>query len=427
MTNLSDEPGKSGLSDILRLLGPGLVELLSGREIILENVELDLAELELHLPIGGSPVYLPPQFAGKTGDIVASPGNRVINDRLKWPQALLSESFTAVPDVYPRQIREVTLGATKGEGGSRGSTVTIGGSKAPPFTDPSMPPVHPPAIAMDVFDCRVPMPKALKGHLNEVIDDPAAWAKMNVQKYGADMVTVHLLSTDPLISNTTPKEASKTVEEVLQAVNVPLIIGGCGDPKKDALTFTEISEMADGERLLLNSVTSDMAEAKTLEPVAKSADKHGHCLLAFTGLDLNSAKELNRRLYQYFPAERILNDLTTVALGYGLEYSFTIHERARTAGLMGDDELRHPTISAATNAWSAREAWMDLGPQFGSRDLRGPIWETIGSLILLLAGVDLFLMMHPLAVSTMRDVSSRLIAGNAAAPGTEAEWVSARM
>ena len=421
--------GEPDLSGLLRILGPGLVDLLSGREIILENVEIELAELELHLPIGGSSMYLPPRSAGTQDMMGSSSISRKVPpiDISKWPTTLLTESFTPIPEHYPKQIREVTLGATKGEGGTRGSTVTVGGSSAPPFTHPSLPPAHPPVIAMDVFDTRVPMPKALKGHLSEVIDDPAAWAKMNVEKYGADMVTVHLLSTDPLISNATPKQAAQTVEEVLQAVNVPLIIGGCGDPKKDALTFTEIAEMADGERLLLNSVTSDMAEAKTLEPVAKAADKHGHCLLAFTGLDLNSAKELNRRLYQYFPAERILNDLTTVALGYGLEYSFTIHERARTAGLMGDDELRHPTISAATNAWSAREAWMDLGPKYGSVDLRGPIWETIGSLTLLLAGVDLFLMMHPLAVSTMRDVSSRLIAGKGAAAVKEAEWVSARM
>jgi acetyl-CoA decarbonylase/synthase complex subunit delta len=94
---------------------------------------------------------------------------------------------------------------------------------------------------------------------------------------------------------------------------------------------------------------------------------------------------------------------------------------------MGDDELRHPTISAATNAWSAREAWMDLGPSFGSGDLRGPIWETIGSLTLLLAGVDLFLMMHPLAVSTMRDVSERLMSAAPAVAKNEADWVTARM
>ncbi|MDD1728358.1 MAG: CO dehydrogenase/acetyl-CoA synthase subunit delta [Methanospirillum sp.] len=419
---MADEPDLSGL---LRFLGPGIADLLAGREIILENVELDLAELELTIPVGGAPVYLPGLSipAGSSGALPQVQGM----DRTRWPTELVRESFSATPDRYPAQIREVTLGATKGEGGTRGSTITVGGARTPPFTNPAVPPAHPPVIAMDVFDTPFSMPKALKNHLTEVIGDPAAWAKMNVEKYGADMVTIHLLSTDPLIKDASPREASKTVEEVLQAVDVPIIIGGCGDPKKDAQTFVEIAEMADGERLLLNSVTADMADAKTLEPVAQAADKHGHCILAFTGLDLNSAKELNRRLYQFFPADRILNDLTTVALGYGLEYSFTIHERARTAGLMGDSELQHPTISAATNAWSAREAWMDLGPRFGSPDFRGPIWETIGSLTLLLAGVDLFLMMHPLAVSTMRDVSSRLIAGTAGKATSEAAWVSARM
>ena len=421
---MADEPDLSGL---LRLLGPGIAELLSGKEIILENVELDLAELQLTIPVGGSPIILPGYpVAGQQPSPSSASASASGIDRSRWPSDLLKESFTPVSDTYPARIREVTLGATKGEGGSRGRTVTIGGARAPPFTDPGVLHAHPPVIAMDVFDTPFPMPRALKSHLTEVIDDPAAWARMNVERYGADMVTVHLLSTDPLIKDASPREAAKTVEDVLQAVDVPIIIGGCGDPKKDAETFIEIAEMADGERLLLNSVTADMADAKTLEPVAKAADKHGHCLLAFTGLDLNSAKELNRRLYQFFPADRILNDLTTVALGYGLEYSFTIHERARIAGLMGDAELQHPTISAATNAWSAREAWMDLGPRFGSPDFRGPIWETIGSLTLLLAGVDLFLMMHPLAVSTMRDVSSRLISGGAA-KAAEASWVNARI
>ena len=77
--------------------------------------------------------------------------------------------------------------------------------------------------------------------------------------------------------------------------------------------------MAAGERLLLNSVTLDMVESKTLDRVATAARDHGHLLLAFTGLDLNNAKELNRRLYQYIPPEQIVMDLTTVALGYGLE------------------------------------------------------------------------------------------------------------
>jgi acetyl-CoA decarbonylase/synthase complex subunit delta len=420
---MSDQD-RPDISSLIRLLGPGIAELLSGKQVELEHVELEIGELELFIPVGGVP-------AGYSAPApIPGPGPAGIfheeSLRRKRPEDLISEVFHTEPEMFPSVIREVTLGATRSEGGTRGSTVTVGGSVSVPFTHPKMPPLHPPVISLDVFDTRVPMPKALKSHLDEVIDDTAAWARMNVEQYGADMVTVHLLSTDPLIQDRSPREASKTVEDVLQAVDVPLIIGGCGDPVKDAETFREIAAMAEGERLLLNSVTSDMADAKTLEPVCRAADKHGHCLLAFTGLDLNSAKELNRRIYQYFPPERLLMDLTTVALGYGLEYSFSIHERARIAGLMGDKELMHPTISACTNAWSAREAWMDLGPAFGKNDLRGPLWETIGGLTLLLAGVDLFLMMHPLAVSTLRDIAGRLIQPAKLKPG-QADWANIKI
>jgi acetyl-CoA decarbonylase/synthase, CODH/ACS complex subunit delta len=170
-----------------------------------------------------------------------------------------------------------------------------------------------------------------------------------------------------------------------------------------------------------------MAEQKTLDSVATAAKKNDHVLLAFTGLELNNAKELNRRLYEYIPPEQIVMDLTTVALGYGLEYSFTIHERARYAALMGDNELAHPCISAATNAWAAREAWMKMPPEYGSRELRGPIWETINAITLLLAGIDLFLMMHPAAVLTLKDVISRLEKSPETLHEPVADWVGVRL
>ncbi|MDD1647652.1 MAG: CO dehydrogenase/acetyl-CoA synthase subunit delta, partial [Methanomicrobiales archaeon] len=294
------------------------------------------------------------------------------------------------------------------EGGTRGKTVTIGGAATPAYTGLESPPPHPPVVAMDVFDYRVPLPKALKRHVEDVLDDPGEWAKRLVDRYGAEMVTVHLLSTDPLIRNTSPAAAARTVEAVLQAVDVPLIIGGCGDPRKDAATFQEVAEMADGERLLLNSVTHEMAEARTLEVVARAAKDHGHRVIAFSPLELNSARELNRRLYDYLPPESIVMDLTTVALGYGLEYSFTIHERARHDALMGDPELSHPTASGCTNAWAAREAWMQLAPAYGPPEVRGPLWETLNALILLLAGVDLFMMMHPAAIRTVREMAGEI-------------------
>jgi acetyl-CoA decarbonylase/synthase complex subunit delta len=391
------------------LLGQRLLSLLSGVEQVeFENFKMEIGDLELFIPIG---------IGGAPGMSLPEPPAR--------PNSLIREEFNPPPERYPGTIREVTLGATKKDGGSRGSTVTIGGSTTPAFSHPATPPVNRTAIAMDVFDMDISLPKALKAAVLDVVNDPAEWARMNVEQFGADLVTVHLMSTDPLIKDRSPEDAANTVEEVLQAVDVPLIIGGCGDPKKDAAVFTEVAERACGERLLLNSVTLDMAEAKTLEGVATAARDNGHVLLAFTGLELNSAKELNRRLYEYLPPEEIVMDLTTVALGYGLEYSFTIHERARYAALMGDAELQHPTISASTNAWAAREAWLNMEPIYGPREIRGPVWETINALTLLLAGVDIFMMMHPAAVRTMQDLRSWLMQQDTIVPQIP-DWVRTR-
>ncbi len=391
------------------VLGERLLSLLSGVEQVeFENFKMEIGDLELFIPVG----------------IGGVPGI-VLPEEPKRPTELFREGFSPAVESYPGSIREVTLGATKKDGGSRGSTITIGGSTTPAFSNPALPPKNRTAISMDVFDMAVALPKTLKAAVLDVMDDPAEWARMNVNTFGADCVTVHLMSTDPLIQDRSPQQAANIVEEMLQAVDVPLIIGGCGDPKKDAAVFTEVAERAAGERLLLNSVTLDMAEAKTLEGVAKAAHDNGHLLLAFTGLELNSAKELNRRLYEYLPPEEIVMDLTTVALGYGLEYSFTIHERARHAALMGDTELQHPTISASTNAWAAREAWMTMEPEYSPKEIRGPIWETVNSLTLLLAGVDIFMMMHPSAVRTMQDVRTWMMQQEITVPQAP-DWVRTR-
>jgi len=407
------DPKNQLIHEQILALAPQLLELLKGvQQVELENFTMDIGDLELFIPLGRTP---------------DAPDPVSIMDKPVKPTELIPDHWIPHTMEYPGKIRTVTLGATKSDGGTRGRTITIGGSTAPAYTDFSHPPVYPPAIALDVFDMPVSLPKVLKEHVQDVIGDPAEWARMNVKKFGADIVSIHLMSTDPLIHNTSPAQAAKTVEEILQAVDVPLIIGGCGDPKKDADVFVKVAGLADGERLLLNSVTLDMVEAKTLERVATAARDHGHVVLAFTGLELNNAKELNRRLYEYIPPEQIVMDLTTVALGYGLKYSFSIHERARHAALMGDTELAHPVISASTNAWAAREAWMQMAPAYGTRELRGPIWETVNAITLLLAGVDLFMMMHPAAVLTLRDIIDRLGTTGHVPSDRIGDWVSVRV
>ncbi|KPV65072.1 MAG: Acetyl-CoA decarbonylase/synthase complex subunit delta [Candidatus Bathyarchaeota archaeon BA1] len=388
---------------------PKLIELLSKfEEIELEDVEIEVGDLE---------IWLQPAAA------VAVPPRAVAPPPIAKPTSILEVDFVPPIERYPGEIVEVKLGATRSDGGTRGKSIIIGGERSPAFYLFENPMPHPPVITLDVFDMRVPLAKAVKMHVEEVLEDPAAWAKLAVEKFGADMVTLHLVSIDPLLRDTRPREAAKTVEGVLQAVDVPLVIGGCGDPKKDLEVFEGVAEVAEGEGLLLSSITQDM----DIERAAQVVKKHGQVALAFTPMDLNRARELNRRLYEFLPKEKIVMDTTTAALGYGLDYAYTTMERTRLAGLMGDPELQHPLSSGTTNAWAAREAWMKMAPEWGPRELRGPIWETVTALTLLLAGVDLFMMMHPAAVKTVKDVIKELLGGAKGQPEKLAYWASIKI
>ncbi len=374
---------------------PDLFDLLSKfEEVELEDVDMELGDLEL---------WLQPGAVAAPRAAVPAP---TVPSKAK-PAEILQADFVPPVETYPGRIVEVKLGAMKSEGGTRGKSIVIGGERSPAYYLFENPTPNPPIVTLDVFDTRIPLAKAVKMHFEEVRDDPVAWAKLAVDKFKADMITLHLISTDPLIKDTSPKEAVKTVENVLQAVDVPMVIGGCGDPQKDLKVFEKVAAVAEGERVLMSTVTLDM----DIEKTANIIRKHGHLALAFTSMDLNQARELNRRLFEFLPKEQIVMDTTTAALGYGLDYAFTIMERARLAGLKGDPELQQPISSGTTNAWGAREAWMKMAPEWGPRELRGPMWETVTALTLLLAGVDLFMMMHPAAVKTLKDVINELRAG----------------
>jgi len=388
--------------------GPKIFDLLSKYgEIELEDVDIEVGDLE---------IWLQP-----TVGVVAPP--RVAPPVKEKPTSILEAKFYHPTMDYPGKIVEVKLGATKREGGSRGKSLVIGGEQSPAFYLFEKPMPNPPVVSFDVFDTKIPLAKAVKMHVEDVLEDPVAWAKLSVDKFGAEMVNLHLVSIDPLLKDTPPREAAKTVEDVLQAVDVPIAVGGCGDPAKDLAVFQKVAEVAEGERLLINSVTLDMDIKKTAEAIKK----YGHAVIAFTSMDINLAKELNRKLYEFLPKEDIVIDTTTAALGYGLDYAFTVMERTRLAGLMGDHELQHPISSGTTNAWAAREAWMKMAPEWGPRELRGPIWETVTALTLLLTGVEYFMMMHPAAVFTVKEVLKELMKGGKANPEEIMDWVKIKI
>uniref|UniRef100_A0A7J2TGT6 Acetyl-CoA decarbonylase/synthase complex subunit delta n=1 Tax=Archaeoglobus fulgidus TaxID=2234 RepID=A0A7J2TGT6_ARCFL len=346
------------------------------------------------------------------------------------PEKLIEAKFEPPKVEYPGYVEEVVLGATRADGGTRDYVVKLGGEKSLPFYLFDKPQPNLPAIAIDVFDRPPALSKTVRVYYEDVIGSPAEWAKKCVKKFGADMVTIHLISTDPLLENTPAKEAAKVVEDVLQAVKCPIIVGGSGNKDKDPEVLEKAAEVAEGERVMLASATLDT----DWQRICEAAKKYGHVVLSWTQLDINNQKMLNRYLLKRanMPRNSIVMDPTTAALGYGLDYAFTNMERIRISALKGDNELNFPISSGTTNAWGAREAWMTESPiegdtPWGPRELRGPIWEIVTGLTLSLAGVDVFMMMHPLAVAVLKEVFNTLggkVKGEVADAG---KWIFAEV
>ncbi|MFX0060192.1 MAG: CO dehydrogenase/acetyl-CoA synthase subunit delta [Candidatus Heimdallarchaeota archaeon] len=315
---------------------------------------------------------------------------------------------------------------------SNGKKAVIGGEVVPPFynflgLDKRNP--NPPLVTYDVFDMgsKMMLPKPIKQEYGEVLARPAQWAKFAVDKFGAECITFHSLEIDPAMGDAPVSQSVKFLEDILQAVDVPVIIGCSGNKAKDIELFKVTAAATESEVLMLSA-----ADKATWEEVIPLAVKHDHNCLLWTSLDLNNQIKMNKDAIELgLPRNRIVMDPTCATLGYGMEYSFSIYQRMRIAGLLGEEDLAYPISGGTTNAWGAREAWMSekQAPEWGLRQYRGPIWEIINALSLSLVGLDLAMMFHPVAAKHVKDITAQFFAEM---PQTMEDlgyydWVSAKL
>ncbi len=314
---------------------------------------------------------------------------------------------------YRSQVREVVLGATKEEGGTRSHTVKVGGETALPFLHFEGEIPNRPVVAMEIWDI-VPeeWPASLKSYFEDVYNDPGAWAKKCVEQYGADLIAIRFKSADPDIKDASAEECVATLKKVLEAVGVPLIVYGCGKAEKDNAIIGPLAEAAAGENLLLG-----VAEQDNYKAVASAAMAHKHSIIAQSPIDINIAKQLNILIAEMSTPllDRIIIDPTVAALGYGLEYSYSIMERARFGALQGDRMLAMPTIAnVGHEVWSKKEANISAEeqPGWGDQAERSLTWEATTAAALLQAGMDILVMRHPEAVQLIKKQIDELMQDN---------------
>ena len=95
--------------------------------------------------------------------------------------------------------------------------------------------------------------------------------------------------------------------------------------------------------------------------------------------------------------------------------------------IKGSKTLAFPCSSGTTNAWGAREAHRSEKkvPEWGPRNLRGPLWEATAALTLAIVGADLFMMLHPLSVITFKEMVESLLSPPSSSPPEKyLDWVT---
>jgi acetyl-CoA decarbonylase/synthase complex subunit delta len=305
-------------------------------------------------------------------------------------------------ETYSGKIFNVQLG-------SGAKAVTIGGASALPFLafEGTFP--NKPAVALEIMDIAPDdWPETLKKALGNEAANPVQWAKF-CQKNGADMVALRLMGAHPDQKNKSADEMAKVAADVAAAIDIPLVILGCGHAEKDSQVLQAAANATRGKNCAIGKAVEE-----NYKTVAAAAMANDHKLIAMSQLDVNLAKQLNILLTQMgFDKERIIMDPMSSALGYGLEYTYSVMERIRLAALLQNDPMMQTPIlcDIGLNVWKVKETMAPDAevPEWGSLEDRALAWEAVSASAMITAGADMLIMRHPGAAAKAKEVIAELM------------------
>ncbi|OGW40613.1 MAG: acetyl-CoA decarbonylase/synthase complex subunit delta [Nitrospirae bacterium RBG_13_39_12] len=312
-------------------------------------------------------------------------------------------AFIPLKETNTGKVYAVTVGTASGE-------ITFGGENVLPFHSFEGLIPNKPLIAYEIQD--VPpsdWSEIVKKPYKDVSGDPVSWAKFCQDNLKAEAIALRLIGTHPDRENRSPEDAAKTVRDVISAVERPLVILGSNHAEKDASVLIAAAEAAKDRNCIIGK-----AQEANYKTIVAAAMANNLKLIAMSELDINLSKQLNILITQMgFDKERLITDPMSSALGYGLEYTYSVMERIKLAALTQNDATMQTPMLADVGmyVWKVKESQaseQDL-PQWGSVEERGIAWEAVTASALLLAGANLLIMRHPKAISALDKLVEELI------------------
>jgi acetyl-CoA decarbonylase/synthase complex subunit delta len=230
--------------------------------------------------------------------------------------------------------------------------------------------------------------------------NPIDYAKAAL-KQKADFLAVKFnLSEEDLKDGVEPYV--NVLKEIEAISTKPLIVTGSEVEEVDEMILPELIQALE-KPAIVGSINE-----KTFKKILPSCENH--FIVARTPIDINLAKELNILISDTgFSLDKVLIDTTIGALGYGLDYAYSVIERIKQAAFDGDEYLNMPIISfVGDEVWKTKETKSkDYTPSWGKLEERAIIWEIATSGAFMSAGSNLIVVRHPKTLSTLNKLISK--------------------
>ena len=313
-------------------------------------------------------------------------------------------SFVPKKHTYNAHINEVVLGVGD-------KAVTIGGQNVLAFHTFDGEITNAPKIGVELTDagmamCTMPGEQKFYEGCATVAD----MAKRASAMEGASFICLHLEGADPNGENKSVDECVELAKSVADATDMPLVVMGCKNIEKDTELFNKIAEALAGKNILVLSARDENYKAIG----AGAGLAYGQKVGAESAVDINLAKQLNIMLKGLtVPAESIVMNVGTAAVGYGYEYVASTLDRVRLAALdQSDADLQMPIIAPVSpDSWGVKEstASAEDEPAWGDQEERAIGMEVATAAADLTGGADAVIMRHPAAVATIKKFINELV------------------
>ena len=312
-------------------------------------------------------------------------------------------SFVPKTAAYSGKINAVTLGTGD-------KAIVIGGQNVLPFYTFDGAIEHAPKIGVEISDTAAEWTEAGLKEFYAGCETMADFAKRAETMPGADFIALNFASADPNGANRSVADCVADAKAVAEAVSMPIVVMGCKNMEKDGELFTKVAEALQGKNILVMSAKNE--DYKTVG--ASVALAYGQKVGAETADDINLAKQLNIMMKQLnIPAESIVMNIGTAAVGYGFEYVASTLDRVRLAALQQSDaDLQMPIIApVSTDTWTVKEssASEEDEPAWGNQEERGIGMEVATAAANLTGGADAVILRHPAAVATIKKFITELV------------------